>query len=89
MVDQSTMWHVGDHCLSVPTTAVLHINYSPIATTRLAHAACNSRQYSILRWGYRIHTDLLLHGLDVGLSLLPSFVDPKQWSHIVHPLDET
>ena len=39
------------------------------------------------KWGHSL-THLLLHGLGVGLSLLPPLVDTKQRSHIVHPLDE-
>ena len=31
---------------------------------------------------------LLLHGLCVGLSLLPPLVDAKERSHVVHPLNE-
>ena len=33
--------------------------------------------------------NLLLHRFGVSLPLLPPFVDPKQWSHVVHPLNET
>ena len=32
--------------------------------------------------------DLLLHGLDVGLPLLPSLVYPEERSNVVHPLYE-
>ena len=33
--------------------------------------------------------NLLLSRFGVSLPLLPPFVDPKQWSHVVHPLNET